>query len=317
MKIVLVRQSPGIGDALLLGPLVREIKAKHSESFLTVVTDFGYAGGALKELWKSTEGVDAVHHVPVKEWTTTVFDRFFYTQKVPPPCAVSEADLAYDCNTAFVEFEQTYVNGNVPYGIAEFWLRNFGFWHEGIDMLPKYKVNPLVELEVEAWLQGVKKPLIGIVLKAGHYSRTWDFNGLSETLADWCLEHGLEPVSIDQHKALPGLSCVGQSLPFVAALLKRCKLVVTPDSGLMHLAQAVGTPTVSLWGILDPDLRVRGYNTIRVPQVSLGYCQEPCQCKWAAQKWSCMRRLTLEMITNAITDYIEHDPPHSTLRMEA
>lgn len=38
----------------------------------------------------------------------------------------------------------------------------------------------------------------------------------------------------------------------LAAILSLCDLVVTNDTGPMHLAGAVGTPTVSLWGSSDP-----------------------------------------------------------------
>lgn len=38
----------------------------------------------------------------------------------------------------------------------------------------------------------------------------------------------------------------------MAALLARCRLVVTNDNGPMHLATAVGTPTVTIYGPTDP-----------------------------------------------------------------
>lgn len=38
----------------------------------------------------------------------------------------------------------------------------------------------------------------------------------------------------------------------LAALLSICDLVVTNDTGPMHLAGAVGTPTITLWGPSDP-----------------------------------------------------------------
>lgn len=41
-------------------------------------------------------------------------------------------------------------------------------------------------------------------------------------------------------------------LPGLAALLSVCDLVVTNDTGPMHLAGAVGTPTVTLWGPSNP-----------------------------------------------------------------
>jgi heptosyltransferase-2 len=42
------------------------------------------------------------------------------------------------------------------------------------------------------------------------------------------------------------------TLPLLAAGLASCDLIVSNDSGPLHLAAAVGTPTVSLWGAGDP-----------------------------------------------------------------
>ena len=41
-------------------------------------------------------------------------------------------------------------------------------------------------------------------------------------------------------------------LPLLAAGLAACDILVSNDSGPLHLAAAVGTPTVSLWGAGDP-----------------------------------------------------------------
>lgn len=41
-------------------------------------------------------------------------------------------------------------------------------------------------------------------------------------------------------------------IPLLATGLAECDLLVTNDTGPMHLAAAVGTPTVSLWGAGDP-----------------------------------------------------------------
>jgi lipopolysaccharide heptosyltransferase II len=53
---------------------------------------------------------------------------------------------------------------------------------------------------------------------------------------------------------VPGATDAGGAtdLPGLAALLSVCDLVVTNDTGPMHLAGAVGVPTVTLWGPSDP-----------------------------------------------------------------
>jgi len=45
-----------------------------------------------------------------------------------------------------------------------------------------------------------------------------------------------------------------QSLPAMAGLLARAQLVVGVDTGLVHLAAALGTPTVALFTVTDPGL---------------------------------------------------------------
>jgi ADP-heptose:LPS heptosyltransferase len=52
-------------------------------------------------------------------------------------------------------------------------------------------------------------------------------------------------------KTRPAIAC-GQSLEVTAALFERCKAVIGPDSGALHLAGAVGTPTVRLFGPASP-----------------------------------------------------------------
>lgn len=42
------------------------------------------------------------------------------------------------------------------------------------------------------------------------------------------------------------------TLPLLAAGLASCDVVISNDSGPLHLAAAVGTPTISLWGAGDP-----------------------------------------------------------------
>ncbi len=76
---------------------------------------------------------------------------------------------------------------------------------------------------------------------------------------------------LDSPLVLNGRTSLGQ----LAALFERCDLVVGGDSGPLHLAAAVGTPTVRVYGPTDPAVfGPRGPARHRVVQVGLA-CQ-PC-----------------------------------------
>lgn len=107
-------------------------------------------------------------------------------------------------------------------------------------------------------------PLVGLFPGANAPARRWPVAGFAKvarSLADSGArivviggpeERGLtEEVSA----AAPGSLDLGgrTNISDLAAVLAICDLVVTNDTGPMHLAGAVGTRTVTLWGSSDPD----------------------------------------------------------------
>jgi len=58
-----------------------------------------------------------------------------------------------------------------------------------------------------------------------------------------------------QHLKEGGIDLTGKTrLLQLAALLERCQLLVSNDTGTMHVATAVGTPVVALFGSTDPSI---------------------------------------------------------------
>lgn len=308
MHIVLVRQQPSIGDCLLLSPLTREIKRANPEAKLTVITDPSYMGGALLRVFEGNPYVDSVEGIPVSEWVSDAYRPLVAGLTDPDPiipASIRKANKVFYCDGAFVQYEREH-NGQTPLGIAEFWL-DYHKFGSAANALPVYVTDPKIDEQVSVDFQG-RNNLVGIVLKSGAYYRDWNVGKMGQQLCDYLHTSGFTPVSIDPIQKLHNsyaLSVVGKQLPYVASLIKQCKFVITPDTGLLHLAQAVGTKTVALWGIMDPYLRVKGYNTVVVPSKSLGLCsgQEAniCSCcRWKFQQWSCMNRITLRMVTDGI-----------------
>jgi lipopolysaccharide heptosyltransferase II len=68
---------------------------------------------------------------------------------------------------------------------------------------------------------------------------------------------------------MPAVSAAGAlSLGATGALLRRCRLFITNDSGPMHIAAAVGAPTVAILGPTDPAVfgpRGTPHEIVRVP----------------------------------------------------
>lgn len=70
-----------------------------------------------------------------------------------------------------------------------------------------------------------------------------------------------QPLADDLHASLPTINLIGKtSILQLGALLERCEVCLTCDSGPMHIAAAVGTSTVALFGPTDP-ARHKPYGT--------------------------------------------------------
>jgi len=117
----------------------------------------------------------------------------------------------------------------------------------------------------------------------------------------------------------PGALDVGgrTDLADLAALLSVCDLVVTNDTGPMHLAGAVGTPTVSLWGPSDPgEVRQLGAPDTRVTGPELP-CK-PCRRNQCGRRGrgtvladaheECMRLIEVETALAAVESALSGGP---------
>jgi ADP-heptose:LPS heptosyltransferase len=107
------------------------------------------------------------------------------------------------------------------------------------------------------------------------------------------------------HESAPGATdFTGQtSLADVVALIRRAAVVVTNDSGAMHIAAALGKPAISIFGPTNP-VHVGPYGQ---PQnvVRLDLSCSPCNYRRLSQcpnSHACMRDLPVEMVMERIRE---------------
>jgi ADP-heptose:LPS heptosyltransferase len=113
---------------------------------------------------------------------------------------------------------------------------------------------------------GVRRPVVGVHVSGGRAIKQWPPARFAEVARHLAVEHGATIVltGAPEDRALvdgmraalqgcPVIDASGEAaLPTLAALLERLDLYVTGDTGPMHLAGAVGTPVVAIFGPSDP-----------------------------------------------------------------
>ena len=89
----------------------------------------------------------------------------------------------------------------------------------------------------------------------------------------------------------------------LAALLARARVVAANDSGPMHLAAAVGTPVVAIFGPTDPGRTAPAGAPFRVLDRYV-FCS-PCFLKECPYGHECMREVAVEAVLAAVMELIE------------
>jgi ADP-heptose:LPS heptosyltransferase len=104
-------------------------------------------------------------------------------------------------------------------------------------------------------------------------------------------------------KSKPVVAAGRTSLMELAALMKRFKAYITPDSAPMHIAAAVGCPFIALFGPTDPR-RHMPPSKRRVVLKDDIKCS-PCYSPHCRKKFNCMRNITVEEVFDAVKGFLE------------
>jgi len=104
-------------------------------------------------------------------------------------------------------------------------------------------------------------------------------------------------------KHTPVIATGDTSLRQLLALMARCRLAVTNDSGPMHLAAALGVPLVAIFG--STDARATGPLGTRLRIVSRGVECSPCGRRVCPIDFRCMREISVEEVFRATLELVK------------
>ena len=160
---------------------------------------------------------------------------------------------------------------------------------------------------VAAWLHskgaGEGEPLVGINMGASVERRRWDVENFAAVCDELARDARLVVFGGPSDKELvaklqsltkaPLLIAAGEFSPRQsAALMERCATVVTSDTGPMHLAMAVDTPVVALFGLIQSSLRVPpGFGHIALEHNAACQAMEQPLCRYQAH-CACLNNIT-------------------------
>ena len=272
-NILLVRFS-AIGDILLLTPLVRALRRKHPDARLTVVTRSGFAPllarnprishvigwdplTSLSELGRRLRDLGFTHRLDLHNsvrsrllrwhaggaWTTYPKHRLARTALIH-----THRDLYRDRR----HVAERYFDA----------ARGLEVSPDGgsLEMFLSRADLEAAEGFLAARGLGRSRQLIAVAPGAAHFTKRWPTHHwlalvqrLVEAGNDVVVLGGPQDLAIGEAVAAAGgefaASAAGAfDLPGSAALLKRARALVSGDTGLMHLATAVETPVIALFG---------------------------------------------------------------------
>ncbi|MCB2146928.1 MAG: lipopolysaccharide heptosyltransferase II [Deltaproteobacteria bacterium] len=98
---------------------------------------------------------------------------------------------------------------------------------------------------------------------------------------------------------LSGRTSLGEAM----ALIDRCNAFVTNDSGLMHVAAALNTPLVAIFGSTNSTTTSPYSETSRIVRVPIE-CSPCMQPVCPLGHMNCMKQVTVQMVSDAVEDLL-------------
>ncbi|MFP4472433.1 MAG: lipopolysaccharide heptosyltransferase II [Candidatus Omnitrophota bacterium] len=135
-----------------------------------------------------------------------------------------------------------------------------------LDMqIPAVDRKKAVQMLASEWIsEGMRVVGVHIAASAGWETKNWCHTAIAE-LCDRLAQENIRTVLTGAEKDRPAAAAVLErtrskpanfvgrtTIMELAAVIKRCAVYVTPDSSPLHIAAAVGTPFVALFGPTDP-----------------------------------------------------------------
>lgn len=244
VNILAHRDLGGIGDIIMTTSVIEEAVKKYSHYKITYACPDQFLSLLENNPFiTSLESIDS--DVTKKDWDVIV-------------------DLTSDCIKHEIKHQP-----DVKLNRVEIFAQKCGL---SIDNVPRPKIY-LSEDEILKAKEELKnfKLKIGLVLKSNASVRNWPYFKELRTLLSkkypqaTFLEFSIKKPA-DWKSTKQSYEVYGRDLREVSALINECDVVISPDTGLAHIASALRIPTVWIFTHIDGKIRTKNYDNVWVCQ---------------------------------------------------
>lgn len=330
-KILILRLS-SIGDILLTTPFVRQVRHTFPQAKIHYIT---------KEIFK-----DLIFHNPHldKIWTIQQGDRFKDLIRLRKQLNKENYDFVFDLHNSLrtkiiapaqnrTRFSKqkwnraqlVYLNRNrykkiIP--VAERYLQTgsaAGVKDDGLGLELVWKNATEKRIDYEVNKFHLNKGFVAFAPGAAHYTKRWPIERFKE-LSDLIYRNYHLPIvlfgSMAEREQFRPLQKKGRVYNFAgkfsllesAALLNRARCLVSNDSGLMHMATAVNTKLVALFGSTVKELGFFPYRSehkvIEMP-VSCRPCSHIGRASCPKGHFNCMLDISVQHVFNTLEPWLK------------
>jgi len=282
INILITRSLGGLGDVLMNTPVFRAIKENIKNVYLT------YA--CLNEFIPLIENNPYLDNYMVYDRSKINSDTY---------------DIIIDVTRCCAKYEVSR-KPKVDLHRSDIYLKQTGF--SVSNKLPYYKVTSQERKKAKQFIG--KRKVIGFQLHSNGAIRDWDlskYKELAKMITDKWKNLSIILFDVDNNLVFDGtriIHFIGKPIREVAALIEQCKVFVSVDSGLMHLAGALSVPQVTMFGNIDALCRTKYYLNTKVIQLK---GQIPCIPCWMndCPSRACMKNITAIMVMEKLEDIID------------
>jgi lipopolysaccharide heptosyltransferase II len=267
VRNILIIRPGGIGDAVLLLPALDRLKTVYTDSSIDVLAEKRNAdvftlSEVVRRMYLYDRGLDLMKCLRMNYDIVIDTEQWHRLTAVVAYLTGAPMRIGFGTNE-----RRNLLTHAVGYSHEEYEIYSFlhllePLLREDIDFdvdQPFAKIDDSDIPDLARDMSEARRKVIAIFPGASVKERRWGGNKYGEVARRLSDEGYLviilgskadrhEAAEIKEH-AVNSVDLTGKtSLKDAAQILKRCELLITADSGLMHIAYAVGTPTVSLFG---------------------------------------------------------------------